>query len=106
MKEFTSTDTFAPLIDYTRSFFFLSLSFRKKDQMGGNAKEISGVDAILYAPLVSIYQRFAWELYTTQNQGWIEQGLAYQNLSSVDPGEVPNVHPNDAPHDHAVGETQ
>ena len=73
---------------------------------GGETKDTSGAEVVVFAPLVKASQKKEWEEYAVANQGWIQEGLEYRGIYDVDPGTIPTEiysHTDDA-HDHEPGQ--
>ena len=66
---------------YTMPFFHVQ---------GGQTKEASGAEAIIFAPLVAKSQKEQWEEYSTKNQDWILKGLEHEGIHDIDPGTIPS----------------
>lgn len=53
-------------------------------------EKYAGAELVIFAPLVSRGQKSAWEEYSVQHQGWIEEDLFYRGLRYVKPGNIPD----------------
>jgi hypothetical protein len=53
------------------------------------ARYQSGVEVVAFAPLVSKEDKDAWEAYAVDNQGWIQEGLEFQDSDTPAPGHIP-----------------
>ena len=50
---------------------------------GEHARQVSGIEALTFAPLVAEQSRKEWEEFAWENQGWVEEGRDI-SLSGVD----------------------
>jgi hypothetical protein len=53
------------------------------------ARSLTGIDLVLFAPLVKRSQRAAWGEYSVARQGWIKEAFSIQGLPDVNPGNIP-----------------
>jgi hypothetical protein len=54
-------------------------------------REQSGVEVVVFAPLVSKDSKEEWEAYSIENQGWLQEGLDYQGSGSTVAGRIPEL---------------
>lgn len=52
------------------------------------ARKQADLHGFLLTPIVVEADRMAWEAYSTANQGWLHEGLAYRGLGDVEPGNI------------------
>ncbi|CAJ1964566.1 unnamed protein product [Cylindrotheca closterium] len=65
-----------------------NITIQNLDQRAQGMADFSGIDMILYAPIIERSQKSGWQKYAAiSSQEWIEQDFKYRgwNLSSVDP---------------------
>lgn len=55
---------------------------------GDHARVQSGIELIVYTPLVKAAEQAAWNVYSVENQGWIEESRDIVAESSDTDGEV------------------
>ncbi len=51
--------------------------------VGRQAREMSGVDEMMWCPMVDVGEYDAWTNYSTENLGWLDQSIA---LYAIEPG--------------------
>jgi hypothetical protein len=74
-------------------------------EQGGQTRDISGAEVVVFAPLVKEDQKEAYEEYVRRNSGWLQEGLAHRGMPDVDPGPIPDqIHQYVDPHDHKPGQ--
>jgi hypothetical protein len=64
------------------------------ERQSQKARELSGAEAVILVPLVNRTLTVQWSEYAQTRSSWVQEGLAVQGLSDINPGPVPfDVHP-------------
>eukprot|EP00522_Entomoneis_paludosa_P013724 CAMPEP_0172441438 /NCGR_PEP_ID=MMETSP1065-20121228/1982_1 /TAXON_ID=265537 /ORGANISM="Amphiprora paludosa, Strain CCMP125" /LENGTH=1154 /DNA_ID=CAMNT_0013190803 /DNA_START=176 /DNA_END=3640 /DNA_ORIENTATION=+ len=92
VAESMSISTTSYAIERGDQFPYVTMpDFERRTQ---KAREMSGAEFITVTPLCDTDIITQWESYAQLESSWIQEGLAVQGLSSVNPGPVPlNIHP-------------
>ena len=74
-------------VDHRFEFPFLQLS--QFEVRTTETRKLSQAELVIWAPIVRNEEREEWERWAIGNQTWIDDGLKYQGLDSVQPGKIP-----------------
>src|SRR3569832_756946 len=88
MAQFQSLSTAVTSISLYNNFSRPNVTVPYFDRRAREMQDLTGVDTVIFAPIVRRPDTSGWEKYAWENQDWIEQSIQL-NGADISPGTIP-----------------
>jgi hypothetical protein len=72
----------------TKEMTWPNVSMPHFDLHAREAEELTGIELLVFSPIVPYEEKDGWEEYAWENQGWIQEDLDLLGAQGVDPGNI------------------